>query len=153
MNEVISKEKSLIYYLTYLYASKEGIVQRINQLLYQIVVTEKKEIQKELEQILKSEINHLKIIGKIHKQNGYYPVFATTISNTKKYWNAYDLYYDQDNKSILEIDIDQKKKAIFHYQLFLKQITNPTIKKTMEHFLEEEYIYLEKLYNLYQNEK
>lgn len=143
------KENTTISYLTYLYGSKEGIIQRINEYLYQLVVIEQEEIRLVLEQILKSEINHLKIIGQQIKHLGYYPIFATINSNTEKYWNAYELYYDQEISSILEIDITQKKKAIFHYQLFKNYTENSSLKQMIERIIEEEYEHLEKLYSLY----
>ena len=145
------KENTTISYLTYLYGSKEGIIQRINEYLYQLVVIEKEEIRIVLEEILKSEMNHLKVIGKQIRELGYYPIFATITSNTEKYWNAYELYYDQEISSILEIDITQKKKALFHYQLFMDYTKNSSLKRLIEQIIEEEYEHLEKLYSLYKN--
>lgn len=139
------QEKNVPFGLTYLYASKEGVYQRINQYLYQIIVLENEELIKLLKKIITKELKNFLFLGRILKSKKIYPIFA----NNKKYWNAYDLYYDMDEKTILEIDLEQKKKAIFNYQIFLSNTKEEPLKEQLQTILEEEYKELEELTKFY----
>ena len=124
----------------------------LNQYLYQIIVVENKELKEVINKMIKEEINHLNIIGKIIQNYLKYPIFATSLCGKEKYWNTYDLYYDKEDKIILEIDLEQKKRAIMNYQMFLKYIDDINIQNKLKSILTKEFHHLEELNRIYQNE-
>lgn len=145
MKQQSKQKQEYLPYLTYLYASNEGVFQMINQYLYQIIVLEDDRLIKVLKRMMSKEINHLLLIGKYLNQAGVYPTFATFLAKKERYWNAYDLYYDKDKNTILEIDIDQKKRAIQNYQMFKSQIQDDNLNSLINTILEDEYHHLEEL--------
>ena len=142
----------LIPYLTHLYASKEGIFQMFNQFLYQYIVLEDKKLKEILKRLMQTEFNHLEIIGKILNKYQKYPVFATFLNYQEKYWNAYDLYYDQDNEIMFEIDECQKKKMIYNNHLFLNNMKDKSLKSIIKKILSEEYEQLKMIQTILKNE-
>lgn len=146
------KDMSLVPYVRHLYASSEGVLQMFQQYLYQILVLKNQEFSLILKNMVSCELQHFTMLGEVLLQLGVVPFFGDSIGKQIQYWNSYELYYDQDYKTILEIDLEQKKKAISNYQMFLSIIQDLYLKEIIQRILEDEYLHLEILMKLYENQ-
>ena len=129
--------------LSHLYASNEGELNAVTQYSYQVMISENEEIKLILHSISIVEMKHLEILGKLIKELGCMPIYADCISKDIQYWNGDFVYYDTDLKTILEVNIESEKKAIYNYQMVLTVIDDIYIKEILERILEDEYLHLE----------
>ncbi len=137
--------------LSHIYASNESELTQIHEYMYQSMVLYKidPEISKILSQIGKVEMKHLQLLGLTIKALGKDPIYADCNFNLENYWNSNDVYYDTDLKTILEIDIEREKKAIYDYKMLLCTIDDIYIKELIKRIILDEEIHLEIFKNLY----
>lgn len=137
--------------LSHVYASNESELTAIHQYSFQsmILKTEYPDIARILLEISKVEMNHLYLLGQTIHQLGSVPIFADCNFNMETYWNGFDVYYDVDLKTILEIDIESEQRAIHDYQMLKTTIKDCEIKALIERILLDEQIHLEIFLQLY----
>ena len=140
--------KELSFFLRYLYSSKESILTLVNQYLYQTIIVKNQRLLKTLNHLLEQEIIHLRILGHILDKLGEYPIFATLDCEKEIYFNTYAIYYDKDEKTIIEIDEELINKIINNLKLVIKTIKDKTINNYLISILKEEYKHLEELKNI-----
>ena len=129
--------------LSHLYASNEGELTAIHQYTYETFILEDPEVILIIKEIAEVEMHHLKILGNLIKLLGGMPIFDDCNSHSIEYWNSDFVYYDTDLKTILEINIEEEKKAIYNYQMVLSIIDDIYIKENIERILADEYLHLE----------
>lgn len=149
--KISKKDTSLAKLLTHAYASNEGELTAIHLYAYQSMILRKnnEEIANILLEISKTEMHHLYLLGNTINELGCQPIFADTNYNLETYWTSFDVYYDTDIKTILEIDIESEKEAIHNYQLILNNINDIYVKELIARILEDEQVHLEVFTKLY----
>ena len=143
--QVSKKSKETANLLSYVYASNESELTQILLYVYQSMVLENvnQEIAQSLLEISKVEMHHLYLLGNTIQALGSSPIYADCNFNMKNYWNSDDVYYDTDLKTILEIDIESEKRAIYDYQMLLNVIDDCYIKNLLERIILDEQIHLQ----------
>ena len=134
--------------ISHLYASNESELTAVHEYMFQSMVTLDEEVKLILHSIGIVEMKHLEILGSILNTLGSPPVYADIMDDDCSYWNSDFVYYDQDLKTILEIDIEREKQAIYNYHMVLSVLDDIYIKECLKRIVEDEYLHLEILEKL-----
>ena len=138
-NQKNNKINENIANINYIYASKEGIFTLIHQYLYETIVLEEKDLVKNLKEFILIELDHLEILGKYIYNAGVLPIFALQNGLEEKYWHTNTIYYDDDKKTIIAINIELLQKIIGNLQIFYATVTEPNIKRIIKNIIRDGY--------------
>lgn len=151
----IQVERTNLEYATILLDDYGGITSEdtaIHLYLYQSLVNNDnyKEFNQIMLQIAEVEMHHLSLLGQAITKLGGTPIYASVaIDNIPRFWNAGNVDYRNDLKSMLEIDMASETKAIKNYQYQIGIINDRYIKALLERIIEDEKIHLEIFKHLY----
>ncbi len=122
----------------------------IHQYLYQSFLLEEQneEIAHILEEIGKTEMHHLKILGLLIKKLGVYPVYLDPTLGNYDYWNASYVCYEHNITLMLEANIESERKAIYAYQRLIQVIDDKNIQAILKRIVLDEQLHLEIFENL-----
>lgn len=138
-NQKNNKITENIANINYIYASKESIFTLIHQYLYETIVLEEKDLVKNLKEFILIELDHLEILGKYIYNAGVLPIFALQNGLEEKYWHTNTIYYDDDKKTIIAINIELLQKIIGNLQIFYATVTEPNIKRIIKNIIRDGY--------------
>ncbi len=141
--KVLKKSQKVAEILSHLYASNEGELTAVLQYSYETFVLEDTELKEIIRQISIVEMHHLSILGQTIALLGESPCFAEKSKHHICDWNGDFVYYDTDIKTILDINIEEEKKAIQNYQMVLTVLSDIYIEESIKRILEDEYLHLE----------
>lgn len=146
------KSKYIAELLSHTYASDVSELSAITMYFYQSLVLKKNypKIAKILEDFSKTEMYHLEILGELITSLGEMPIYADRSFKQEKYWNAYNIYYDKDLKTILEIDIETEIKSVNNYKLIIDSIDEKDIITKLENIIKDEEEHIIALKSIYQ---
>ena len=82
-------------------------------------------------------------------KEGEIPIYADRLYGSILYWNGYDVYYDTDLKTMIEVDITLKKKMIQNTEMVIYVIEDKEIKDFLKKILVDEYKTMEELITLH----
>ncbi len=150
--KVERKSLKIAQFLKHLYTSNESELTAVLQYSYESFIVENEEMRKIIRDISIVEMHHLEILGKTIQLLGEEPMFFERNYCEELYWNSDYVYYDTDLKTILEINIEQEKKAIRNYQMVLNVIDDIFVKELIKRILEDEYLHLEIFMKLQQKQ-
>lgn len=117
----------------------------IHQYLYQsfLLETKNSDVAKILEEISKTEMYHLKILGLLIKKLGVYPVFLDPTMGSYDFWSSKDVSYASSLPLMLEKDIEAETKAIQTYRELIYVIDDVYVKEILKRIVLDEQLHLE----------
>ena len=148
--KVVRENPTLAKLLTHVYASSDGELTAIHLYAYQSMILKEKyqEISRILMEISEVEMRHLYLLGETICKLGVNPVYADCNFNMEVYWQADYVIYNDDIKTILEVDIESEKQAIHDYQMILTVVDDIYVKDLIERIIEDEEVHLEIFRNI-----
>lgn len=146
------KSRYVANLLSHVYASNEGELTAVHLYIYQSLVLNDSypQVAEALKKIGEVEMRHLFLLGEAIEQLGNPPIYADCNFNMENYWNADYVYYDQDLKTILEIDIESESQAIHNYQLILMTVEDIEVQKLIQRIILDEQLHLKIFQDFYQ---
>lgn len=136
-------DKELAYILTHIYSSNESVLTNILQYQYQLLFMDQEWIHDKMKKILKKEVTHLETLGRLIKNLGCDPIYADINFGIVEFWNSNHVYYDIDLVTMLDVDIEMKKKNIGNCQMIIHLINNEDVKDCLKKIMEDDYKTLE----------
>lgn len=142
---VQKKDVHIAKLLMHSYAGEISEETAIHQYLYQsfLLQDQKEEIAHILEEISKTEMYHLKILGLLIKKLGVYPVFLDPIVGHYEFWNSENVVYENSLSSMLQANIEAETHAIQTYRELIYVIDDPYIKEILKRIILDERLHLE----------
>ena len=141
------KENS--YFLSHLFGSKESILTSFLQFQYQLFFIKDNFWYQKLKKFKQKDEEHLNWLAKFLIQEGEMPIYADRLYGSVLYWNGYDVYYDTDLKTMIEVDITLKKKMIQNTEMVIYVTEDEKIEELLKKILIDEYKTLEELMTLH----
>ncbi len=133
------------YFLSHLYASRESILTSLLQFQYQLFFLEDTPLKNKMKKFLERDYKHLQILARFLIKNNQHPFYADKLYGSVLYWNGFNVYYDTDIKTMLEVDITLKKKMIQNTEMVIYVVESEEVKHFLRGILKEEYQTLEEL--------
>lgn len=147
---IVKVEKENLYYADLLSEDYAGIISETTAvMLYSYQHFDKfnteKEFSKIIEEIGRVEMIHLEMLGETIKLLGKNPIYKVCESSRGDciYWNAKNVDYKNDLKSMLKTDIFSEKTAIKKYTEHKKLIEDKYIKEMLSRIILDEKRHLE----------
>lgn len=137
------------YFLSHLFGSKESILTSFLQFQYQLFFIKDNFWYQKLKKFKQKDEEHLNLLAKFLIQEGEMPIYADRLYGSVLYWNGYDVYYDTDLKTMIEVDITLKKKMIQNTEMVIYVTEDEKIEELLKKILIDEYKTLEELMTLH----
>ena len=137
------------YFLSHLFGSKESILTSFLQFQYQLFFIKDNFCHQKLTKFKQKDEEHLNSLAKFLIKEGEIPIYADRLYGSILYWNGYDVYYDTDLKTMIEVDITLKKKMIQNTEMVIYVIEDKEIKDFLKKILVDEYKTMEELITLH----
>ena len=131
--------KDVTYLLSHIYSSNESVLTNILQYQYQLFFLDNKEMQKKMREILRLEFKHLEELGFLIKRLGGLPIYADIQYGIVEFWNSNAVYYDTDVSTILEVNIEGKKKEISNCKMLMYTVKSDEVTKVLQNIVDEDY--------------
>lgn len=131
--------KEVAYLLSHIYSSNESVLTNILQYQYQLFFLDSKEMQEKMGEILKLEFKHLEWLGNLIKGFGCIPIYADIQFGIVEFWNSNAVYYDTDVLTILDVDIEGKKKEISNCKMLMYTVKNEDVTRVLQEIVDEDY--------------
>ena len=131
--------KDVTYLLSHIYSSNESVLTNILQYQYQLFFLDNKEMQKKIREILRLEFKHLEELGFLIKRLGGLPIYADIQYGIVEFWNSNAVYYDTDASTILEVNIEGKKKEISNCKMLMYTVKSDEVTKVLQNIVDEDY--------------
>ena len=131
--------KEVAYLLSHIYSSNESVLTNILQYQYQLFFLDNKEMQKKMREILRLEFKHLEELGFLIKRLGGLPIYADIQYGIVEFWNSNAVYYDTDVSTILEVNIEGKKKEISNCKMLMYTVKSDEVTKVLQNIVDEDY--------------
>ena len=131
--------KDVTYLLSHIYSSNESVLTNILQYQYQLFFLDNKEMQKKMREILRLEFKHLEELGFLIKRLGGLPIYADIQYGIVEFWNSNAVYYDTDASTILEVNIEGKKKEISNCKMLMYTVKSDEVTKVLQNIVDEDY--------------
>ena len=131
--------KDVTYLLSHIYSSNESVLTNILQYQYQLFFLDNKEMQKKIREILRLEFKHLEELGFLIKRLGGLPIYADIQYGIVEFWNSNAVYYDTDVSTILEVNIEGKKKEISNCKMLMYTVKSDEVTKVLQNIVDEDY--------------
>jgi len=145
------EKKKFMEVLYKAYAGNVSEMSAITQYFYQSIICDKdSRAKKTLMEISLQEMEHLKILAKIIKEEGYLPYFNSYDCTLPIPWRSSFLNYTTNFKEIILNDIKQEQAALKDYNLLITLTDNFQIKEKIQFIIEEELEHIQKLKSLLQ---
>lgn len=101
-----------------------------------------KEIGAQLLQIAIIEMRHLNILGECILKLGGNPKYITPVNGCNRFWNANQVYYGTNLKSMIQSDKLVEEITISNYYKHAKQASQPLLSEILLRIIEDEKIHL-----------
>lgn len=137
------------YFLSHLLGAKESILTSFLQFQYQLFFIKDNFWYQKLAKFKQKDEEHLNALAKFLIKEGEVPIYADRLYGSILYWNGYDVYYDTDLKTMIEVDITLKKKMIQNTEMVIYVIEDKEIKDFLKKILVDEYKTMEELITLH----
>ena len=137
------------YFLSHLLGAKESILTSFLQFQYQLFFIKDNFWYQKLKKFKQKDEEHLNWLAKFLIQEGEMPIYADRLYGSVLYWNGYDVYYDTDLKTMIEVDITLKKKMIQNTEMVIYVTEDEKIEELLKKILVDEYKTLEELMTLH----
>ena len=131
--------KDVTYLLSHIYSSNESVLTNILQYQYQLFFLDNKEMQKKMREILRLEFKHLEELGFLIKRLGGLPIYADIQYGIVEFWNSNAVYHDTDVSTILEVNIEGKKKEISNCKMLMYTVKSDEVTKVLQNIVDEDY--------------
>ena len=131
--------KDVTYLLSHIYSSNESVLTNILQYQYQLFFLDNKEMQKKMREILRLEFKHLEELGFLIKRLGGLPIYADIQYGIVEFWNSNAVYYDTDVTTIIEVNIEGKKKEISNCKMLMYTVKSDEVTKVLQNIVDEDY--------------
>lgn len=141
--------KEIGYFLSHLLGAKESILTSFLQFQYQLFFIKDNFWHQKLTKFKQKDEEHLNSLAKFLIKEGEIPIYADRLYGSILYWNGYDVYYDTDLKTMIEVDITLKKKMIQNTEMVIYVIEDKEIKDFLKKILVDEYKTMEELITLH----
>ena len=141
--------KEIGYFLSHLLGAKESILTSFLQFQYQLFFIKDNFWYQKLAKFKQKDEEHLNLLAKFLIKEGETPIYADRLYGSVLYWNGYDVYYDTDLKTMIEVDITLKKKMIQNTEMVIYVIEDKEIKEFLKKILIDEYKTMEELISLH----
>ncbi len=138
------------YFLSHLLGAKESILTSFLQFQYQLFFIKDNFWYQKLTKFKQKDEEHLNSLAKFLIKEGEIPIYADRLYGSILYWNGYDVYYDTDLKTMIEVDITLKKKMIQNTEMVIYVIEDKEIKDFLKKILVDEYKTMEELITLHE---
>lgn len=138
------------YFLSHLLGAKESILTSFLQFQYQLFFIKDNFWYQKLTKFKQKDEEHLNSLAKFLIKEGEIPIYADCLYGSILYWNGYDVYYDTDLKTMIEVDITLKKKMIQNTEMVIYVIEDKEIKDFLKKILVDEYKTMEELITLHE---
>jgi bacterioferritin len=139
-------EKNSYYAMLLLedYAGAAGELTAITQYMYHSICLNNTDcgVANLSRQIAIAEMRHLELLGKTIELLGVSPSFRCAHHNTSDFWTAKYVYYGSSTVDRLAADVAKEITVIRNYNLHLKMIDDPYIKKLLARILLDEELHL-----------
>ena len=126
------------------YAGAAGELTAITQYMYHSICWQNNDcdVANLTRQIAIAEMRHLELLGKTIELLGVSPTFRCVHQNTSGFWTAQFVYYGSDVVDRLAADIAKESAVISNYNLHIKMIDDPYVKKLLTRILLDEELHL-----------